>query len=1237
MKFLIVGVKMTLFRRALPGIAVCAVLFSAAVSGQEIRRLEGHAGAVYAIHTTKDGKTVLTGDVAGTVIAWDWETQKPLQKYALGDRGALSLAVSPDLRQFAACGFDGNIRLCDVPLRNPLGVMGNAAPGVVTSFATTPDGRFVLEGDQGNIVRMWDASIGTHIRDFNGAVGGISAIALDPNLPIVMAASMDGAVRGWNLENAQPVGTVQTTPLKGLIALPGEATRLATLGDDGSLKLIRWPPVAPQNLQGHSNQVAGVAASPDGKWILTGGLDQQLNLSKATDGTFVKSFAGQPAPTTSVAFNADSTLVAAANPTGTIKFWKVDDGAEQGLIAGHTGPVFDIAFHEKRNELVSAGNDGSLRIWNVPSPPAVWAGPTGTINEIAMSAKGDFLASVGADKAVRLLNPTTGALTKTLDGFEQPLTAVALSADDQWIAAGDAVGQIHLRKVSDGSVGGVRKAYETAIGRLLWKPDGKQIVACGQDGKVKIYAVPFTDAADPLKVVEADTVRIYDLAQSKDGAILFTAGEDKLIKLWSPEGQMVRQIGPYASVIRRMKLNAEGTAIAAAGDPTSAQTHAMIWNVADGQPIRDLDVAVGITGGDFLPDGTFVAYCADRKVRRYELKTPLLLETLEFATPVTAALSLADGKAVIAGGADTKLYRLNYSLKQFLVGHTGPVRTVAFDQDDVLSGGDDMTVRRWKVADRSILQTFPGHAGAVFDLAVSETQIATACADTNLRIYPRAKTPEQLAVKDVPATATIKHPVIVRSVTAHGPNFVTGSDDSLIRRWAPGIGELERWVGQAGQILSLAALSDGRIVSGAGDNTARRWTPLVIDAVSVGSAQGVKLAGSTDGTRLVVLGRGPAGMPDRLTAWNPEKTLVKIAGPVDLPVPAEAVAVHSQAGLVAVGAGPELSLWNLADLKKLTAVTLTTPVSGIVFSQQGKRLTASTAGLLMHYDIVKKGEALELALLQDSIGHPNNVVALAIAPDDRTLWTAAQDNIVRRYQSASPSPRKVLLGGTGPTYSASFSADNRWLASGGADGTLRVWNVAAGKVADEAPAQPAAINQVAFSPAGDLLISGGNDGTVRIWKLAVPMPVPNAPPVPAEKLTAKLEPLHEWKCLQGGQRMPVRSAILSADLNWVVAGTSQGVMFAWKTADPMAEPIRMEAHNAAVTSLRYNVANNRLASFDAAGHVAIWNPANWSYLAFQRLPAGTSGGGAYALDGITWILGDRKGPVVLPPVAPAGR
>jgi len=1203
--------------------------------GQEPRVWDGHLDAVYALQTSRDGKTILSADVAGTVMGWDWETNKLLQKFPLADRGLLTLAVSPDNRQFAAGSVDGKIFLADVPMRTFLGQMGNPAPGVVSGFVVTPDGRFLLEGDQGNYVRMWDTATGAHVRDFGGSVGGIFAIGLDPQKPNVLAASMDGMIRGWQIDNAQPVPGIQTSPLRGMVVVPGETTRLVTLGDDGSLKLMRWPAVLPQTLQGHSNQVTAVATSPDGKWILTGSLDQQLILSKSSDGAFVRTFPGPIGPLTAVAVNADSTIAAAASQTGIIKFWKLDDGAELGQLTGHVNAIFDLTFHGARNELVTAGHDATVRVWSVPAPATPWLGAAGTIAEIVASSKSDFVVSVGADKAIRLWNPTNGALTKTLDGFEQPLTAVAVSADDQWIAAGDATGQIHLRK-PDGTSGGVQKVYDGAIGRIVWKPDGKQLTVCGSDGKVKLLAVPFTAAAEPLKVIDADTVKIYDLAQSADGSQLFTAGEDKLVKLWSADGVLVRQFGPYPSVVRHLALSADGTAIAAVGDPSGGQTHAVIWNVADGAAIRDLDTAIGITGGCFLPDGTFVVYGADRKARRYELKTPLLLEMVEFPTPNTAAFSLADGKTLIGGGADNKLYRLGYNLQQFLLGHTGPVRAAIFDGDDMISAGDDSTMRRWKLADKSVTQTFTGHTAAVHDLALSADHLASVSADTNLRIFPRAKTPEQLAVKDVAATMTFKHPGILRAVAAQGTTFVTTSDDSLIRRWEPTLGELERLSGQAGQILSVAALADGRLISGATDNTARLWVPSVTQFAAIGSAQGLKLAGSADGTSFAVVGRGPAGMPDRLSAWKLGDTLERTAGPVDLPAVSDVVAIQADARLIALGSALGFSLWNLADLKPITEVVHPAPVTGLAFSQQGKRLAVAVGPTLVHYDVTRKDNAVEVTLVHDTIAHPNNIVAMAVGPDDRTIFTAAQDNIVRKYQSASSSPRTILAAGKAPVYTTAYSADGRWLVSAGADGQIRLWNVAAGKLVDQAET-PQAVNSAAFSVAGDLLVTGGDDGLVRVWKVATPMIDPNTPVAP-ENLMAKLEPLQTWTCADGKTSLPVRSVIFSTDLNWVIAGTARGTMFAWKTNEPLVEPMKLETHNAPVTTLRYNLANNRLASFDTAGHVAMWNPGNWAFLAFQRLPVGVSGtNGAYGLDGISWITGQRSGKILVTPITVPGR
>jgi WD domain, G-beta repeat len=85
--------------------------------------------------------------------------------------------------------------------------------------------------------------------------------------------------------------------------------------------------------------------------------------------------------------------------------------------------------------------------------------------------------------------------------------------------------------------------------------------------------------------------------------------------------------------------------------------------------------------------------------------------------------------------------------------------------------------------------------------------------------------------------------------------------------------------------------------------------------------------------------------------------------------------------------------------------------------------------------------------------------------------------------AARPGVIAVLTSDGGAVTSVAFSR-NGTLATGNADGTARLWDMATHRqiAALTGPARP--VNSVAFSPDGTTLAAGGADGTVRLWDMA---------------------------------------------------------------------------------------------------------------------------------------------------------
>ncbi len=301
--------------------------------------------------------------------------------------------------------------------------------------------------------------------------------------------------------------------------------------------------------------------------------------------------------------------------------------------------------------------------------------------------------------------------------------------------------------------------------------------------------------------------------------------------------------------------------------------------------------------------------------------------------------------------------------------------------------------------------------------------------------------------------------------------------------------------------------------------------------------------------------------------------------------------------------------------------------------------------------------------------HANVVTSLAFSPDGRRLASGSFDGEVRVWELSLGDPERGIHSASADSTSdgrnkfrapsrllglvrhasrinaLAFSPDNRTLASGSADKSVRLWDAMTLREFGPPLPQTAEIAAVAFSTNSQHLAVASFE-TFTVWNLDTRTEI-SRQPIPAWQRAAISSDLNTlalgqadgsvtlWDAVSRSQlaRLTGHTDIVlpvtfSADARWLAAGSFDNTVSVWDVASRRLL-VKLTNHIASVSALAFSPDNTRLASVSYDQRVKLWDTTTWRELATFKGHRGAIWSVAFSPDNHYVATGGKDGTVRL--------
>ena len=667
--------------------------------------------------------------------------------------------------------------------------------------------------------------------------------------------------------------------------------------------------------------------------------------------------------------------------------------------------------------------------------------------------------------------------------------ALAFSPDESLVAAGGyRVVKLWKRPSNVRKLTALLPENPTA---LTISPVGSLLAVATADKTIQLLSA--SNGATVRKLIGA-AGPVTGLQFSANGKLLYAGSLDKSWRAWTVANGLQHQSVATPAAINAVVLSKDGTQLFAAG----ADGIIRAWSLASAKlpaaaaPIREWKGHTkGVTSlAVVLPAGTqLVSGSEDGTVRVWDIGSGKQAARVDHGGPVTAVAVRPDGQVMAAAGAN-KLARL-WQIKDGkpiaeLKGDLAASHLITVRNDAQIVAGQHIAaaVARAKAVEQDVKDRQD---------AVKKTAVARAAADKTLS---DAKTKDQAAAAVLasakkssqakPTDAGLKKQVDDAAKSAAAAAEVT-------KTAAAGVATLVRAQQSADKALQIAQdrlkqEETEKKVSEAAKTQADKELAAA-NAAGANSQLPIRaLAFSADGKVLATAGDDPSvQLWDAHTgrALQTESGHSAAVGRVAFIGSSTLVSAAADKSLVVWDTNPAWSLVGRIGPKpdaplELSASSFVGRVLCVAFNHQGT-LLATGGGEPSRSGELKIWNVPTLSLARDlKDAHSDTVFGVEFSRDGKYLASGGADKFLKVFDVATGKHVRSFEGHTHHVLGVSWKADGSLLASAGADNQIKVWNFESGEQVRSIVGYAKQVTSIQFIGTGIDVVSSSGDKTVRL-------------------------------------------------------------------------------------------------------------------------------------------------------------